>query len=253
MYLNDLDIMYIMITIILDNRETSLISLLKERDLDIYKDQITFDVQQLELGDIHIISDTKTFIFERKTVSDLLASIKDGRYREQKSRLLSSMMDCTYIIEGDDIVSTRHERYQYILSGAYLHTMYRDYMHIVFTKNINDTCTFILTLCAKIIDKPSDFIDSQNRTIDYIDCVKLKTKKIDNITPNNCFIMQLSQIPGISNVIAKNIQSLYPTMRHFIKALEESENKISTLCQIDKIGKEKAIKILQYFAFNESS
>jgi len=43
------------VQIIVDSRETKLFSVLTERDLDIYKDNITIQKEQLELGDIHII------------------------------------------------------------------------------------------------------------------------------------------------------------------------------------------------------
>lgn len=237
-----------MITVYIDTRESQLISLFKGRDLDKYQTSISFEVKPLDIGDIHLQYDQKSFVFERKTVNDLLASVKDGRYREQKARLLSlDNANISYIIEGDDIVSSKYDRHHSLLSGVYLHTMYRDNLHVVFTKNTNDTCTFILTLCAKIIDKPADFV---NTIESYTDCIKLKTKKIDNITPENCYIMQLAQIPSISNVIAKNIQQVYPTMRSLIEALEKTDDKIGILCNIDKIGKEKAIKILNYLSFH---
>lgn len=237
-----------MITVYIDTRESQLISLLKARDLDKYQTSILFEVKTLDIGDVHVQYDNKSFVFERKTVNDLLASVKDGRYREQKARLLSiDNAYISYIIEGDDIISSKYDRHQSLLSGVYLHTMYRDNIHVVFTKNANDTCTFILTLCGKIIDKPSDFV---NTIESYTDCIKLKTKKIDNITPENCYIMQLAQIPSISNVIAKNIQQTYPTMRSLIEALEKTDDKMSTLCNIDKIGKEKALKILNYLSFH---
>ncbi len=249
-----------MLRIIVDSRETQLIDLLQSRDLDKYATSMTIEVQQLDIGDIHISSNNKTWILERKTVQDLMASIKDGRYKEQKMRLKSSGCDFTYLIEGDDILSHKYERYQTILSGAYLHTMYRDKIRIIFTKNINDTCTFILTFASKIIDRPDAFIQDKTEQCDdngsadctdYVHCLKLKTKKIDNITPDICYLMQLAQIPTISVVIAKKIQEMYPTMREFIKALEaldSSEQKIACLCKIDKIGKEKANKILQFMS-----
>ena len=41
------------------------------------------------------------YIIERKLVSDLLSSITDGRYEEQKTRLkLSGMQRVIYLIEG---------------------------------------------------------------------------------------------------------------------------------------------------------
>lgn len=237
-----------MITILIDSREQQFASLLRSRDLDKYAVEIEFRIQSLDIGDIHLCYENKVWIFERKTVKDMIASIHDGRYKEQKQRLLASGLDCSYVIEGDDILSSRHEKYQSVLSSAYIHTIYRDGMKVIFTKHIADTCTFILTMCTKIIDKPQNFI-SDHPTQDYIDCIKLKTKKIDNITPDICFIMQLAQIPSISNVIAKNIQKVYPTMKVLIKTLDDAEDKVAVLCQIEKIGKEKASKILEYLQY----
>jgi ERCC4-type nuclease len=65
--------------------------------------------------------------------------------------------------------------------------------------------------------------------------------------------MQLSQIPMISNVIAKNIYSKYLSMSNLVKLLdvfETSELKIKELCKIDGVGKEKASLIVKYI-FND--
>lgn len=238
-----------MLNLFLDTRENSLISCIKARDLDKYTSLLMIETKQLDIGDIHICSGAKNIIIERKTVSDMLSSVKDGRYKEQKMRLLSSgCSDITYIIEGDDILSSRNQRNQDLLSSIYMYSMYRDNIHMVFTRNVEDTCTFILSLCAKIIDKPDKFSTKTSLTQEsYIDCIKMK--KSNNINPDNCFVMQLSQIPTISATIAKYIQNIYPNMREFIKALEASPDKIKTLTQIDKVGKEKANKILQYLHF----
>lgn len=239
-----------MVNIILDTREAQLISLIKTRDFDKYKDHINVDVQQLDIGDIHVCFDDGCYVIERKTVADLIASIKDGRYREQKSRLLSCGYKITYVIEGDDVIASRQTRYHDILTGAYIHSMFRDGINVVFTRNTNDTCTFILTLCAKIVDNPQYFGGNKEYVQeDYIDCVKVKSKKIENITPENCFILQLSQIPSISTVLAKNIQKQYATMKDFIKVLDSTDDKLELLCKIDKIGKEKAKKILEYMSY----
>lgn len=41
---------------------------------------------------------------ERKTVGDLLGSISDGRYEEQKTRLrMSGLESITYIVEGNSL------------------------------------------------------------------------------------------------------------------------------------------------------
>jgi DNA uptake protein ComE-like DNA-binding protein len=61
--------------------------------------------------------------------------------------------------------------------------------------------------------------------------------------------MQLAQIPHISNVIAKEIATVYPSMQELVDALRNEtvpEDKIKLLCSINKIGKEKAKNIIKY-------
>ena len=71
-----------MLELFIDNRETKLISLLDGI--------IEFQVMQLDIGDIQIVNDKQiVIVLERKTLSDLAQSIKDGRYKEQKARLTS--------------------------------------------------------------------------------------------------------------------------------------------------------------------
>ena len=62
--------------IIIDNRENDLIKLLN-------KNKYNFTTSNLDVGDIQYKNDDKIiYIIERKTVNDLGASIKDGRYKD---------------------------------------------------------------------------------------------------------------------------------------------------------------------------
>ena len=59
-------------------------------NIPIFKD-IVIKSETLPIGDIIICDDKEEkLIIERKSVSDLLASIKDGRYEEQSYRLNGS-------------------------------------------------------------------------------------------------------------------------------------------------------------------
>ena len=241
------------ITITIDSRETTLHNDIIDRDLDNYKDRIQKVTGNLTLGDIHIKYKEMTHIFERKTLADLQASIVDGRYKEQKARLLANVSQkyITYIIEGDNILSsTTYTKNKPMIQGAYLHTLFRDNIRILYTRNIVETATLILLISTKILDKPEKFL-SEEYTADkcYTDFVKLKKKKMDNIDTKSCFIMQLSQIPMISNVIAKNIHSKYASMSALIKSLdafETTELKVKELCKVEGVGKEKASHIVEY-------
>jgi ERCC4-type nuclease len=233
--------------IIIDNRETSLYNNMIERDLD--KFEIKISKKQLEIGDIHIIFNDNIYVYERKTMNDLISSIKDGRYKEQKLRLLSdqSFNNINYIIEGSDIISSNNNHNQELLTSIYYNSIYRDNINVFFTKNINDTITFILLLATKIIKKPENFIkEKQQLSTNYIDNCKIKTKKCDNIDKDTCYLLQLSQIPGISKQIAKNIKDIYPTMILLLKTLETSSEPSKLLMKIDNIGQQKANKIIEY-------
>ena len=238
--------------ITIDARETAMYNDIIDRDLDNYKDKIQIISENLLLGDVHITYANIMHIFERKTLQDLQASILDGRYKEQKARLLSTTPQkyITYIIEGDNILSPNsYSKNKSMIQSAYLHTLFRDNIRIIYTKNIEETTTLILLISTKILDKPEKFL-YEEYTADkcYTDFVKLKKKKIDNIDRKSCFIMQMSQIPMISNVIAKNIYAKYTSMGNLVKSLdifETPELKVKELCKIDGVGKEKALLIVK--------
>jgi crossover junction endonuclease MUS81 len=240
--------------IILDTRETALYNIICDRDLDIYAEKITIKTETLDLGDIIIKYMDHVFVFERKTALDLIASIKDGRYKEQKARLLSNfpLHTISYIVEGDNVIASQSntKTYTNTLLGAYYHTMFRDNIRILYTRNITETATFILTFAVKLLENPEKFKSQINES--YCDVLKMKKRKIDNIDPYVCYIMQLSQIPNISTKLAENIAKTYPTMYELLTAIQNTdlpEDKIRLLSKIDKIGKEKAYTILKYFHF----
>ena len=87
----------------IDYRETDLRTtmnlLFKEHSHEI-------QLENLFLGDIIILNDEleEKIIFERKSLYDLAASIKDGRYAEQSYRLNECSQhnhNIVYVIEGD--------------------------------------------------------------------------------------------------------------------------------------------------------
>ena len=92
--------------IIIDERERDLY----DKCLSIIQENVKVDFQLskevLPLGDIFIKTpnDNSLILIERKSLSDLLASIKDGRYEEQSYRLIHSSgiprHSIIYIIEG---------------------------------------------------------------------------------------------------------------------------------------------------------
>ena len=109
-----------MVEIIIDNRERNLWKIISDRDLDCYKDKIDIKIAQLEIGDIHILINNNLYIYERKTTADLIASINDGRYREQKIRMMTQDASLNMIIEGDNITSSKNMKHQKKSSDGFL-------------------------------------------------------------------------------------------------------------------------------------
>jgi ERCC4-type nuclease len=97
-----------------DIREAELIKIFESliATIPIFKD-LKIQLESLPLGDIIIFDDDKNadlLILERKSISDLLSSIKDGRYEEQSYRLTGLSHpnhNIMYIIEGD--VNSQHQ------------------------------------------------------------------------------------------------------------------------------------------------
>jgi len=215
----------------------------------------------LELGDIQITlsrGDTilHQLVFERKTLPDMVSSMHDGRYREQKTRMLANIapQNVSYIVEGDSICqSVRRDAKS--VSSAYFNMIFRDDVHLFFTRDVPETEFLLLALCAKMADKPANYsqIDAGSTAVaaskDYTSCLKLKSKKNHNITPDNCFILQLAQVPSVSHVIDKKIATIYPTIGHLVDGMRRcapDKEKYKLLACIDKVGKAKAVKIIEY-------
>lgn len=240
------------VTLTIDTREHDLILYCKEKS-------ISFETSSLDVGDIMLtkkLKDTfETLVFERKTITDLVASIKDGRYREQKQRLKSTFPfhRITYIIEGSmkDIInekekSEKSETIHGISSKAIvsclLSSRYRDGFQVIHTENISQTMWYIEELCERFHTDDKLIFDPEHGS--YTASVKVKSKKSENVTPEVAYQMQLSQIPGLSMRIASDISSIYPSFRELLKAIDDKGLK--AFDNIPGIGKNRSKKIIEF-------
>jgi len=223
--------------IIIDNREQQLIKLFKEYEKNII-------IKNLDIGDIiYKLNDDIIYIIERKTFNDLGASIKDGRYKEQKIRLLSnSNNNIYYIIEGDfNSCTTLNKK---ALLGSIINMIFRDNIKIIFSYDIKQTYDILLQIKEKYINGKFNQ-NNQNNQNDYISCIKLNKKK--NMDKKTCNIIQLATIPGISKNIAKIIIDKYNTIDNLITEFKlNGENMLETL----NLGKKNLGKILSNKIYN---
>lgn len=245
------------IEFIIDNRERALIHMFNNLN-------IKHKVKQLELGDI-IIEDNSNendvkelFIIERKTVRDLIASVKDGRYREQKIRLeaMKSKGECReilYIIEGDLNIGLNKDEIK-TFNGSIISTQMRDSINVIRTMNINETVDFLLRLQSRCISGDcwkKKYNINKSEEEQYLSTIK--RKKGNNITKDGCQLLIISSVPGVSQDTAKVLINKYGSIKNLLdeySKLKTDKDKEKMLNGIElkkgKITKAMSKKIYDY-------
>lgn len=235
--------------LLIDNRESKL--------KEFVNFELNIKLENLDIGDFIYKNDNEIILLiERKTIADLSSSIKSGRYREQKKRILNSEIPIDrvlYLIEGKLNFEGKTDGLpNKTLVSSIVNLLLRDNIKVLFTKDLNDTFKWLEIIYNKIEDKKYKINDTTNTpNTDYLECIK--TKKKDNLTPNNCYILQLSQIPGVSTKIATMIVEKYPTINELLNSynsiinVTEKELLLSTITINNrKLGKVVSTKIYKY-------
>ena len=139
--------------IILDERETTLYEKCKMQNTS---SNVTLIKRVMPLGDVLITTDTDkdVLLIERKSLADLLSSIKDGRYEEQSYRLMHSdglpqPHHIIYVIEG--IISqlrTPIEK-KMVYSAMTSLNVFKGFS-VIRTSSIQETADWILATADKL-------------------------------------------------------------------------------------------------------
>ena len=110
--------------------------------------------ENLAHADIQVwIGTTLVCILERKSHSDLLASIKDGRYRNQKAVLFDSgyvASQIYYIIEGTVKKWNDSSHGMDSVKGAMINTLLRDKISLFWSQSVEDTADLIREMVTRI-------------------------------------------------------------------------------------------------------
>ena len=150
----------------IDMRERDLITVMNDLIKNIPKyNNIKTEILNLELGDIILYDDTSNTnisIIERKTIKDLLSSIKDGRYDEQSYRLNGDPLpnhNIIYMIEGD-VMNTRvksskgagntNGSERFIILSAICSLNYYKGFSVIKTQTITETAMYLCNMYMKI-------------------------------------------------------------------------------------------------------
>ncbi len=184
---------------VLDNRERELIALCAGTP-----------VKTLPVGDVWIgLSGEEIvsggIVFERKTVADMEASMTDGRYREQRTRLQAFAQEkgchIAYIFEGNFDASRRFDKsvlWKWIVRLPFVHKI--PYFQ---TKSVEETAEFIKVFAEKWKTDENEF--REGKTTAYTSTIKSHTKGEQRDDPHNFAVAVLTCCKGVSSATAEGI------------------------------------------------
>jgi len=208
-------------------------------------------------------------LIERKTMADLAASVKDGRYRDQKARMRAHADLVVYVLEGwsgfGEPLSAASRRAG--LNERALHTCFWNMfaggsdgkVRVLATRDVADTAACVNGLWERremwadvatsaSVSAASMSASERGHGGYHAEQRLLHAKRGKNITPQSCFAAQLCQVPGVSAKIAANLVARWPTMAVlFAEMLPlDREGRVRALEALALIGKKNAIKIAEH-------
>ncbi|KAG6143530.1 Crossover junction endonuclease mus81 [Claviceps purpurea] len=185
------------------------------------------------------------WIVERKRMDDLIGSIKDGRFHEQKFRLnRSGVQNVIYIIEDMTVDSQTWQRFEESVHSAIASTQVVNGYFVKQTTKMDETVKYLSRLTKMLKKKyeqqtlrvvPSKLITAQNylplmehlrRTrpsqgyyVTYAVFASLSSKS-ELMTVRDVFLKMLMNTKGVTGEKALEIQKRWRTPREFVKAFE---------------------------------
>ena len=254
--------------IIIDEREANLYHLCQTfANLHEMK-SVPIEKRVLQLGDIIFMSDDESvthLVIERKSFSDLLASVKDGRYAEQSHRLIHCFPNphnIVYLLEGMfSTVNQEKDKKKIISCMASLN--YFKGFSLMRTVSASETAQHIVYLADKIAKGAKELpikaaapvsqehslvVSSETAPPSNVQlaivpapyCSVVKASKKANITKENIGEIILCQIPGISSTTAVELMKPFGTFAEFMNKIKEDSVYLETVA-IENNGKKRKI------------
>lgn len=243
----------------IDYREIKLIQYLTGLIKD--DEKIKMVSENLPLGDIIICDDLgkEKAIIERKSLADLAASIRDGRYKEQGYRLNQCELhnhQIYYLIEGD----LRYYKpfkglpdKKALLSAMTSITYFKGFS-LYRSLSLEESAEWLLQFALKLEKegkgaKPfyitngaetTSSADASRDTDSYAEVISKRIKK-DNITPENIGEIMLAQIPNVSSASAAAIMKKFSTFAALMTALQADSNSLNDITTSNKNGQLKKL------------
>lgn len=240
-----------MINLLIDSKESSLIQLCKKHEL-------SFQISNLVSGDIECNDGIFRLLFERKTLNDLHSSICDGRYREQRSRLLALRSDTTKFAYCIDLSTSSLHNDILQHDMVILHRLVFSYdIPLFFFTNTEQLVLWIKWIIVQ--SSLSIFFKKRDTYQDQIENILISKNihKKDVINSKTWFSSSLLCLNGISYSIANAISNEFKSWSEFSKWIHHCDSDYSRLQNIvfstpkrpiQKLGNKLSLKIISFFS-----
>lgn len=165
-------------------------------------------------------------LIERKTIRDLEASILDGRYREQKARLMTFCQEQgalpMYVLEGSYFSTSGRLSPQALMKiVARLQCKYK--IAVIHTQSVAETSQLVEALHAQQQDDPTQFAadggDPSART--SVETIHVQ-KKVNAGQPKHFATASLAQCPGVSAKMADVLTTHFTSWDQIMSASQEA-------------------------------
>lgn len=189
---------------------------------------------------------------ERKRLDDLISSIKDGRFHEQKFRLRKSgLRNITYLIEDFSLSAERSDRYGDAVSSAIANTQVVNGYFVKRTTKLDDSIRYLARMTRLLKKKyeerellviPSEALSPQTYLPmvselrhttpdkDHDHCITYTAfsslvSKSETLSLRDVFLKMLMCTRGVTGEKALEIQKRWRTPMELVEALEEMERR----------------------------
>lgn len=179
------------------------------------------DRRRLDLGDVELRSEgseSKAIVIERKTTADFAASFVDGRYKQQKERMLRAgdlarPTQFVYLIESSGAPLTWNGQTGHVnnraLHAALVKMQLRDGLAVLHSRGGQDSVQLIAYLHTELI---SDRLEVTTARAAMPTMAVVSRKRGNLESGRSMYVAMLSALPGVSITTATAIADAYPAI-----------------------------------------
>ena len=173
-----------------------------------------YEINALPVGDLSCTygKGGHSWIMERKTTIDFVASICDGRYNEQRERLFNTPHPVIFIIEGN---LRTVSKWDHIMLSSLVSLNAGNRARVYRTWKVKETFDLVVVLIRKLEQPCTQTVPNG------LSPPKVISKRKRDASPTICFIRMLCCIPSISEAVARKLVVEFGDLQSLQRALTD--------------------------------